>query len=89
MPSTYIFEKEKFSLLMEVFLQTGANFEEKFPSQFKKPMRVIMNENIPMIFLSDGYLTMDAYFTKNAIMEYKRNYGHIKFSALRDKILFI
>ena len=62
MPSTYIFEKEKFSLLMEVFLQTGANFEEKFPSQFKKPMRVIMNENIPMIFLSDGYLTMDAYY---------------------------
>ena len=89
MPSTYVFTQEKLKRLVELFLNTGANFDEKFPNPFKKPMRVIMNENIPSVFISDGYFSIDANFTKEAIMEYKRNYSHIKFSALRDKILFL
>ena len=49
MPTIYTFQKEKLRQVVDLFLRTGANFEEKFPTQFKRPMRLIMQENIPMV----------------------------------------
>jgi hypothetical protein len=89
MPPVFVFEKEKLKPLLKLYIETGANFEEKFPSQYKRPIRMIMNENIPMVHISDGYYHIDAQFTKNAIQEHKRNFGHIKFSALRDRIIYV
>jgi len=89
MPTIYQFEKEKLQPIVDLFLRTGANFEEKFPSQFKRPMRLIMNENIPMVTLSDGFFYVEALFTKESINDFRKNYSHLKFSNLRDKILYV
>lgn len=32
MPSIYTFDKEKLKHIVDLFLRTGANFDEKFPS---------------------------------------------------------
>ena len=89
MPTIYQFEKEKLAPVVNLFLRTGANFEEKFPSQFKRPMRLIMTENIPCVFLSDGFYYIEAMFTKEAISEFRKNFSHLKFSHLRDKIVYV
>ena len=89
MPSIYPFEKEKLKPVIDLFLRTGANFEEKFPQQFKKSMRLIMTENIPMVCLSDGFYFVEAFFTKEAINYFRKNFSHMKFSGLRDKIIFV
>ena len=74
---------------MDLFLRTGANFEEKFPSEFKRPMRLVMNENIPLVTLSDGFYYLEALFTKDSINDFRKNFSHMKFSHLRDKIIYV
>ena len=89
MPTIYTFEKEKLRQVVDLFLRTGANFDEKFPSQFKRPMRLIVQENIPMVLLSDGFTYIEALFTKEAINDFRKNFSHLKFSNLRDKIIYV
>ena len=89
MPSVVTFEKEKIRPIVELFLNTGANFKDKFPSEYKRPMRLIMSENIPMVCLGDGFTFVEAHFTKEAINEFRKNFSHMRFSSLRDKILYV
>ncbi len=89
MPTTYQFTKEKLLPIVDLFLRTGANFDEKFPSQYKRPMRLIMSENIPSISMNDGFTIIEALFTKEAISDFRKNWSHLKFSHLRDKIIFV
>ena len=89
MPTIYTFEKEKLRPIVDLFLRTGANFDEKFPSAFKRPMRLIMQENIPMVLLSDGFNYIEALFTKESINDFRKNFSHLKFSNLREKIIYV
>ena len=52
-------------------------------------MRVYMHDNIPHIWLCDGYMFMEAHFTKEAINEFRKTYSTTMFSALREKILIL
>ena len=88
MPTIHIFDKEKLRPIVDLFFKTGADFN-KFPASFKRPMRLIMSENIPQVHLGDGFLFMEAFFTKEAINDFRKNYSHLKFSNLRDKIVFV
>ena len=89
MPTIVTFEKPKIKPVVELFLSTGANFKDKFPSQFKRPMRLIMTENIPMICLGDGFTFIEAHFTKEAINDFRKNFSHMRFSSLRDRIIYV
>ena len=89
MPTIYQFEKEKLKPIVDLFLRTGGNFEERFPSQFKRPMRLIMNETIPAVQVMDGFYFVDALLTKEAIQFFRKNFSHLKFSHLRDKIIYV
>ena len=55
MTSVCNLEKQKIRPLVSLFLKTGANFEEKFPKQYVRPMKLFMLENVPFITLSDGF----------------------------------
>lgn len=89
MPTIYQFEKEKLRPIVNLFLRTGANFDEKFPVQFKRPMRLFMSENIPQVNLGDGFFYIEALFTKECISDFRKNWSHMKFSHLRDKIIYV
>ena len=52
-------------------------------------MRLFVHETIPYIWVSDGYNYIEAQFTKESINEYKSAYSHVRFSSLRDKIIFV
>lgn len=41
------------------------------------------------MWVSDGYHFIEAHFTKESISEFRKNYSHMKFSSLRDKIIYI
>ena len=52
-------------------------------------MRVFIIELIPQILISDGFNFIEAIFTKESINEFRKNYSHVKFSNLRDKVIYL
>lgn len=88
MSSSYYFECEKFKPILTSFLNSNCDLNA-MPLPLKKPMRLTVHDNIPYVWLSDGYNFIEALFTKDAIHEFRKNYSHIKFSSLRDKIILV
>ena len=89
MATVHLFEKEKLKPVVNLFLGTGANYEDKFPTQFKRPMRLVVSENIPSLRVCDGFHWVDALFTKDSINDFRKNWSHLKFSQLRDKLIYV
>ena len=89
MPTVHCFTKEKFLPVINLFLATGGNYDEKFPTQFKRPMRLTVSENIPSVRVCDGYHWIDALFTKESMKDFRKNWSHLKFSNLRDKLIYV
>jgi hypothetical protein len=52
-------------------------------------LRVFVLDNIPYIWLSDGYHFIEGHFTKEAINDFRKNYSNVKFTNLREKILAV
>jgi len=73
---------------LSAFINNKFDFEA-IPLALKKSTRLYVHDYIPYVWLSDGYHLIEAYFTKESINEFRKNYSHMKFSALRDKILYI
>ena len=88
MSTAYYFDEQKFKPIIVSYLNSNCDFNS-MPIAIKKPMRVFIQDNIPFIWVSDGYHFIEVLFTKDAINEYRKNYNHIKFSSLKDKILFV
>lgn len=59
------------------------------PPFLSRPMRVMIAEMIPTIMISDGHNLIEAVLTKECIFEYRKNFSHLKFSSLKDKILLL
>lgn len=85
---TYYFEQQRLKPLISAFLQYGCDFDE-LPEALKGKMRVYMHENIPSIWLCDGFHFIETHFTKEAINEFRKNHASIKFSQLRDKTMIL
>ena len=72
---------------MYLFLQHGANFEETFPERFKRPMTLYVYDIIPMVLLSDGWFTIEAVFTKEAVNFFRKNFSHLKLESMAGKCI--
>jgi hypothetical protein len=59
------------------------------PLTLKKANRFYVHEYIPYLWISDGYHFIEAEFSKESINDFRKNYSHMKFSSLRDKIIYI
>lgn len=57
------------------------------PKALRSDMTVIIIEILPEILISDSHNFMEAIFTKESINDFRRNYGNMKFSGLRDKAI--
>jgi hypothetical protein len=88
MTSVFIFEEESLKPVIAAYIINGCNFNE-VSSHLKKPMRLFMQEYIPVIQLSDGKHSIEGHFTKEAINNFHKNYFTVKFSKLRDRILLV
>ena len=61
----------------------------QIPLSLQKSMRLFIIEIIPQILISDGHNFIEAVFTKDCINEFRKNHSHLKFSNLRDKIIYV
>ena len=59
------------------------------PPALKRNMRLVIIEIIPQILVSDGHNFIEAIFSKESINEFRRYFSHIKFSNLRDKVIYV
>lgn len=84
----YSFDKERLKPLVAAFINADFNFNE-ISAELKKPMRIYIHDNIPLIWLSDGYHFMEGHFTREAINEFRKIHSNIKFTTLRDKNLMV
>ena len=41
------------------------------------------------MWISDGFNFIEAFFTKDSVNEFRKQYSQMKFSNLRDKILYL
>lgn len=98
------FDKPKFHPFIQYFLNTNCDMEEQIkernsaekqyrnnalPQLLNKAMRIIIIENIPHILVSDGHNFLEAVFTKESINEFRKFHSHVKFSSLRDKVIYV
>jgi len=61
----------------------------QLPMSLKKQLRVFIVELIPNILISDGHNFLEAVFTKESINDFRKNFSHVKFSSLRDKVIIV
>ena len=59
------------------------------PPSLRKGMKLFIIEMIPQILVSDGFNFIEAVFTKETINEFRKNFSHVKFSNLRDKVIYV
>jgi hypothetical protein len=88
MSHQFLFSQEKIKPLVSSFINNKFDFEA-VPPILRKPTRFYVHEYIPFTWLSDGYHFIEAYFSKDSINDFRKNYSHMKFSALRDKIIYV
>jgi hypothetical protein len=87
MSKTYNFEKERLKPLISVYIKSGCDFENHFPQNFKKPLNLYFHELIPMVQLGDGFHFIEAVFLKEAVNSFRKNYSHLKMSAMTNRLL--
>jgi hypothetical protein len=74
-------------LYTEVFNQ-GGDFS-KVNKDLKKPIKCYVKESFPHFLVSDGYFFVPAYFTKEAINEYKQKFSNVHITDLADRVVIL
>ena len=91
MAKNYKFDRAKLRGITKQFFQLSQNEDAAQVNQalFKKPIRLYLHETIPEVHLSDGYNFIEAQFTKESINDFRKNFSHLRFSALKAKMLMV
>jgi hypothetical protein len=74
-------------LYTEIFNQ-GGDFG-KVNKDFKKPIKCYVKESFPHFLVTDGYFFVPAYFTKEAVNEFKSKFGNVNITDLHDRVIVI
>jgi hypothetical protein len=72
-------------LYSEIFNQ-GGDFS-KVNKDFRKPLKCYVKESFPHFLVSDGYFFVPAYFTKEALSEFKAKFSNVNVVDLKDKVI--
>ena len=86
MPEIYTFEKERIKLLLTLFTNNGAQWDE-FPEQFKKPLNLYFHDMVPAPIVGDGFYLIEAVFTKEAVNSFRKNHSHLSLTAMQGKVM--
>lgn len=82
------FESEVLKPFLSAFINN--NFDiHAVPLALKKSTRLFIYDLIPYVWLSDGYHFIEAFFTKESINDFRKQYSHLKFSSLKDKVIYV
>jgi len=75
------------SLYSEMF-NKGGDFN-KVSKDLTKPLKCFVKESFPHFLLSDGYFFVPAYFTNEAVKEFRSKFGNVNISDLHDKVIIL
>lgn len=74
-------------LITEMFNVNG-DFS-KVGKDLKKPIKCYVKETHPYFLVSDGYFFVPAYFTKDAVSEFKSKYSNVNIVDLTEKVVIL
>jgi len=74
-------------LYSEIF-NVGGDFS-KVKDTLKKPIKCYVKESYPHFLVSDGYFFVPAYFTKDAVAEFKQKFSSISLVELNEKVVVL
>ena len=74
-------------LYTEMFDQ-GGDFS-KVSKNLQKPIKCYVKEAFPYFLVTDGYFFVPAYFTKEAVAEYRQKFPNVSISDLAEKVIVL
>jgi hypothetical protein len=81
-------EKSAFKALFTEMVSNNGDFA-KVNAKYKKSIKVYVKESFPHFLISDGYFYVPAYFTKEAVKEFKDKSASTHIVDLADKVIVL
>jgi hypothetical protein len=81
-------QQSAFKQLFTEMLNQGGDFS-KVSKDLKKPLKTYVKESYPFFLVTDGYFFVQAYFTKEAVAEYKAKFGNVNITELHDRVVVL
>jgi hypothetical protein len=81
-------QQSAFKQLFTEMLNQGGDFS-KVSKDLKKPLKTYVKESYPFFLVTDGYFFVQAYFTKEAVAEYKAKFGNVNITDLHDRVVVL
>jgi hypothetical protein len=81
-------QQSAFKQLFSEILNQGGDFS-KVSKDLKKPLKTYVKESYPFFLVTDGYFFVQAYFTKEAVAEFKSKFGNVNITDLHDKVIVL
>lgn len=66
----------------------GGDFS-KVGANLKKPIKCFVKESYPHFLVTDEYYFVPAYFTKEAVAEFKSKFGNVHIVDLAEKVIVL
>jgi len=55
----------------------------------KKPIKCFVKESFPHFLVTDGFFFVPAYFTNDAVKEFKSKFSNVNIVDLKDKVIVL
>lgn len=81
-------QQSAFKQLFTEVLNQGGDFS-KVSKDLKKPLKTYVKESYPFFLVTDGFFFIQAYFTKEAVAEFKSKFGNVNITDLHDKVVVL
>lgn len=81
-------QQSAFKQLFTEMLNQGGDFS-RVSKDLKKPLKTYVKESYPFFLVTDGFFFVQAYFTKDAVAEFKSKFGNVNIVDLHDKVIVL
>ena len=81
-------QQSAFKQLFTEILNQGGDFS-KVSKDLKRPLKTYVKESYPYFLVTDGYFYVQAYFTKEAVAEYRQKFGNVNITELHDRVIVL
>lgn len=81
-------QQSAFKQLFTEMLNQGGDFS-KVSKDLKKPLKTYVKESYPFFLVTDGFFFVQAYFTKDAVAEFRSKFNNVNIVDLHDKVIVL
>lgn len=81
-------QQSAFKQLFSELLNQGGDFS-KVSKDLKKPLKTYVKESYPYFLVTDGFFFVQAYFTKEAVAEFRSKFANVNITDLHDRVIVL